>query len=52
MIDKTDGGKGCIDCRVGTTSKHTGGCTDCTHKDDAVNKARQDSKDRANAEKI
>jgi hypothetical protein len=43
FTDKTDGGKGCIDCNIKAGGGvHAGGCEDCTHKDDTINKVMRD----------
>lgn len=41
FIDKTDGGKGCIDCQHAPSGGYTGGCADCTHKDDIVTECEE-----------
>jgi hypothetical protein len=40
FIDKTDGGRGCIDCKV-LTMGDTDGCANCHHKNDTVNNCVQ-----------
>lgn len=40
--DKADGGKCTIDCNISVLGgDHKGGCADCTHRDDFINKYRK-----------